>query len=80
MNVSQDELFYFLLRKCMVLEANLTVLSVAFQAHLDMHKPGASADYKSNVSTLVQAQLEEILLEHPYGDFSEIQDLINPPE
>ena len=79
MNVSQDELFYFLLRKCMVLEANLKVLNVAFQAHLDMHKPGASAEYQSNVSGLVQSQLEEILLEHPYGDIPEILDLINPP-
>ena len=80
MNVSHDELFRFLLSRCIELEAKVSVLQATFLKTLEILRPGSSDDFSKSLPSLYESSIREILLEHPYGDISELNDLLNPPE
>ncbi len=79
MNVSQDEVMNYLLVKCIELEATVLVLRASVGSLIQIVKPEAAEEFSKVLEQQIQKQREGLLVDHRFGDISDMLSLIYPP-
>ena len=74
MIVSQEDAIIYLLRRSLVLDAQVMVLRSAVSSLAEKLNPGCHDDYLKSLKTAEQVACETLLLNHPYlkEDFDDL--------